>query len=881
MIRKINFTKCLLTFGVVILLVSTLTPLPANAKEAVNVAVLPFTINAKKNLSYLKPQIAEVLSGHLEKEGASIVRIIDFNTITVPELQDSKSAAGIGRKLGANQVVWGSFTLIEDRFILNARLTNTKDTGKASAFSIKGKSLENLLGVLKVLANKINLKLFEYDTIADIKIQGNRRIESDAILRVVQSKVNGIFKKETLSKDIRNIFAMGYFDNVRVESASAQKGKIITFHVEEKPTIRRIKLKGNLKYKDEEIKENLTITTGSILNIFKIRNNIVLIEELYKEKNYHKIKIKYNVLPLKNNQADLEFVIDEGPKLYVTKIVFDGNKAFDRKKLLKEIKTSEKGFFYWISSSGDLDRTTLDQDMAKLNAFYHNQGFIRSRIADPAVNILTEHIQITIKINEGPQFKVGEVKIEGDLIKKKQVLLQELSITEETYFSREKIRNDINTLSDIYGDHGYAHADIRPLIEENEKNLAVDIRFVIDKKQKVYLENIIISGNTRTRDKVIRRLLRVQEQGLFKAASIKRSIRSLLRLDYFEDIKVNHIKGSSEDKMSLKIDVTEKPTGTFSFGAGYSSEESIFLMASIAQRNFLGRGQTLQLSGKVGSSTREFVLRFTEPWFMDSRLSVTGEAYNLEKDYTYYDRDSYGALVRFGYPVFDYTRAYMGYNYELNDIAIDDYDEAPDDMIFLEGTNLTSKAQFSLEYDSRDRRFNPTEGSKHRALFEYAGLGGKIGYNKYILNTGSYYPIYKGIVGYAHAKTGYVHANDRDKYLPDYEKFELGGINSLRGFDSVNIEKDGKEYGGHKMVQFNLELIVPLYEKLGLMGVVFYDTGNVYDDNIDFSDMRQSAGGGFRWYSPLAPIRIEYGHILDRREDESSGRWEFTVGGEF
>ena len=241
----------------------------------------------------------------------------------------------------------------------------------------------------------------------------------------------------------------------------------------------------------------------------------------------------------------------------------------------------------------------------------------------------------------------------------------------------------------------------------------------------------------------------------------------------------------------------------------------------------------------------------------------------------------------FSYPIYDYTRIYWNYSYDLTDVK-DITDQAPDTIKELEGTNATSSAGVALGYDSRDRVFNPTEGSKHNLSFEYAGLGGDIGFNKTIFETGWYFPLFKGFVGFVHGKTGFVNKNSDDKFLPDYEKFYLGGINSLRGFDfrgvhltDINEEGEEVKVGGERMVQFNVELIIPLYQKLGLMGVVFYDTGNVYDEKIDLGDMRESVGYGFRWYSPIAPIRIEYGHILDRREGEGEGRWEFTMGGAF
>ncbi len=875
--------------AILIWLVMFALPPARAATEPISVLVLPFTINAPPELAYLGNQLPSVLATRFEQDGAQSILIEaagQAEFVNTPA--DHDRIIELVRQHAANRAVWGSFTLIGDGFSVDARLLESPSSRQSKAYHVSGSGIENLISVLNDLARQISIDLFHREIIFQIDIRGNNRIEADAILRVIKSQVGSIYQPENLSRDLRAIYNMGFFDDVRVEAESEAGGQVVTFHVKEKPTIRRIKFRGNSRFKDEDIKENLTLNTGAILNIFKIRSNVEQIETLYKGKNYHQVRVDYELQPLDNNQADLEFHIEEGPKLYVTEILFEGNQAFDEKALKDEIKTSEKGFFYWLTSSGDLDRTTLDQDLARLNAFYHNRGFIRARISDPQIDIGEENISVVIKIDEGPQFKVGQVDVSGDLIKPREELLQKLSIAPDAFYDREKVRNDVITLTDVYSDSGYANAEIKPLIQENTDALTVDINFAAQKNQQVYFEKILISGNTKTRDKVIRREMRVQEQNLFNGSALKRSMRSLYRLDYFEDIKVDLLKGSADDQKILKIEVKEKPTGTFSFGAGYSSAEQTFLVGSIAQRNFLGRGQILKLNAQFGQSTTRFDLSFTEPWFMDTRLSTTVEAYNQERDIEdEYELDSVGGGLRFSYPVYNYTRLYWRYGFDVTEID-EIGEDASDNIREREGSNTTSLIGVGLGYDSRDRVFNPTEGSKHSISFEYAGLGGNVGYNKYILDSGFYYPLFWGLTGFLHGKTGYVHGNDQDKWLPDYEKFYLGGINSMRGFGyrgihltEINEEGEETKVGGDHMIQFNAEIIFPIAKEAGVMGVVFYDTGNVYDGKIDLSDLRQSIGAGLRWFSPIAPIRIEYGHILDRREDEGSGKWEFTMGGAF
>jgi len=718
-------------------------------------------------------------------------------------------------------------------------------------------------------------------TVKDVQIKGNQRIEDDAISRVVETRPGDAYDEKQLSRDIESIFAMGYFDDIRVETETDPDGKVVIFRVEEKPTIKLIEVSGNRVYEDQEIKDNIDITSGSILNIFRIKRNIKQIETLYQEKNYHNVKVTYKVEELDHNQANLEFQIDEGKKLRIREIRFEGNEAFDDKTLKKKMKTSKKGFFSWLTGSGDLDTETLNQDMMKLSDFYHNNGYAEARIGEPEIIYKDNWIYIEIKIDEGKRFKMGEVRLAGDLIQPAESLHEKLASPEEEYFNRQAIRQDVMTLSDVYSDDGYARADIVPEIQKQEEAQAIDIIFHIQKNEPVYFERIVIEGNTKTRDKVIRRELEVYEGEKYDGSGLKKSIRELYRLDYFQDVKVRRQQGSADDQMILNIQVEEKPTGTFSFGGGYSGVDGMYVMTSISERNLFGRGQHLDFRIQAGGSSQQYDISFTEPWLFDTQLSMTVEANKWERDYDEYDRDSRGGALRFGYPVFDYTRAYIQYAYDVS--TIDNVTEAFKSVI-AEGEFVESSVSTSLVYDSRNRRFNPTEGSKHRLTLEYAGIGGDIGFTKVTAETGWYFPLFWKTVGFLHGETGYVTRN-AGKILPDYERFYLGGINSLRGFDWRDVSPlndEGIAIGGEKYVQFNVEYLVPLLMEQGLVGLVFYDTGNAYAEGpIKLDEMRESWGYGIRWYSPMGPLRLERGHILDRKEDEDSSRWEFSIGGSF
>ncbi len=867
----------------IIIAILCFVPNTVHSLETLRVLVLPFEMHAVKDFSYKQIEISDMIKKDLKQEGVLILEpgiIPDFAGEKHTDMIEGIRNFGV--KNGADYVVWGSLTWIGQKFILVAKMLESFGEGSVGVFVKEGQGIGNVPGTAKQLVRDMSMKLFKREKVANVLITGNKRIEADAIKEVIKTKPGDVYIAKSLSEDLKAVYSMGYFEDVRIEAEESTHGKVIIFRVTEKANIRIIRFQGNKLYKDDEIKENLSIRTGSILNLLKVRSNIKRIEELYKEKNYHNVKVTYTIHQLENNQADLEFVIQEGEKVLIRHIIFEGNTSYTDKKLKKMMETSEEGFFSWMTSSGVLNREDLEQDIAKLSAFYYNNGYIQARVAEPQIEYHEDRIDITIKIDEGPRFKVSKVDITGDLILPEEELKKKLKITKESFYNREVVRNDVLALTDLYSDEGYAYAEVSPRIDKNFDELTVNITYVVAKRNHVYFENIIIGGNTKTRDKVIRRELKVYEQELFSGRGLKRSVRNLYRLDYFEDIKVNTVKGTADDKMILKIDVTEKPTGAFSFGAGFSTVENIFGMASISQNNLFGRGQILELDAQIGGRTTLYRLNFTEPWLFDIPLSAKLDLYDWKTDYDTYDKNSIGGGIRLSYPVFDFTRAYIGYNYEDADIK-NISDNASESVKELEGKNTISSITTALIYDSRNKRFNPTQGSRHSISVEYAGLGGNVAFTKYIGETGWYIPVFKDIVTFLHGEGGYVQENSGG-ILPDYERFYLGGLNSLRGYDWRDIyvlDENGDEIGGNKYIQFNAELLFPLLKKQGLVGLVFFDTGDVYNDGegIGLSNLRQTAGFGFRWYSPMGPIRLERGYVIDSKG--SGAQWEFGMGTSF
>lgn len=887
--------KRVLLTVVVVLLILPIIGFAAN--KSVTVMILPFEINAVEEAAYLQSDIPKVIGQNLAQEGATVLKPppgfeqpVKVSDLSLPDLRR------LGTENGADYVIWGSLTLIGQQFSLDARLMDVFETAPPKVFSVLGAGLENLPLKVKDLTDEILLVVFEQKRILEISIEGNKRIEADAIRRVIKTTAGDIYSVKSLSDDLKAVYGMGYFDDVRIEAEDEPGGKRVIFRVEEKPTIRFIRYEGNRVFEEKELKENLTLKTGSILNIFHVQNNVQRIEGLYKDKNYHNVKVTYKVQEEPNNQADVTFIIDEGEKMRIERINFIGNKAFSDKQLKKQMKTSEKGFFSFITESGDLKKEDLDQDAGRLEAFYQNQGYIRAKVGEPQVEFKESWIEVTIKIEEGPQYKVGTIDVEGDLIFPKDVLMEKIKLRDEEFYSRTVLRNDMLALSDLYSDEGYAYVDITPRIDEDAEKLVVNIVYQIQKGQLVYFEEISINGNSRTRDKVIRRQLEVYEQGLYSGSLLKRSVRNLNRLDYFKDVKVNTVKGSADDKMLLKIDVEEKSTGQFTIGGGYSNTEKVFAVGSISQRNLFGRGQILGLQAELGTKNTRYSLTFTEPWLFDIPLAAGFKLYNWKSEYDTYDKNSTGGGIFFGYPIFRDTRLSVGFNLDTATLDVTEPDLVPNSIQklvdqFGDDNILTLSVETALRYDTRNRLFSATEGSNHRISVEYAGFGGDVAFIKYIGQLAWYVPLGWNFTGYVRGKGAYVQEGSGG-VLPDYEKFFLGGINSIRGFDEDDInpeDEDGNTIGGDKYVLANIELIHPLLETFGLDGYLFFDTGVVVDPDaadpdqreIGFDTLRKSTGVGVRWNSPMGPIELAYGIKLDKKPGEDSGNWEFSLGASF
>jgi outer membrane protein insertion porin family len=554
------------------------------------------------------------------------------------------------------------------------------------------------------------------------------------------------------------------------------------------------------------------------------------------------------------------------------------------KKLLPE--TREAGIFSWATKSGTYKEDILERDLDAILAFYMQKGFYLVKVGKPQVTHGPQHIQVMIPIEEGRQFRVGKVDIQGDLIHPKEDLSQHLKIHPGEILNRDRIRESMDRLTDFYADKGYAFVDVNPQTVINQENNWVDLTFEIRPGRKVFFERIHITGNTKTRDKVIRREIQAAERELFSLSAVKRSREKLNQLAYFKQVDLSTKKGTDDDKLDMNVRVEEGPTGMFSVGGGYSTMDQFMAMVQISNRNLFGRGQKVSLSAQLGAIAQYYNLSFTEPWLFDTPVSAGGDLYRTQRIYDDYTVKRTGGGIRLGIPLFEQVRGNTGYVYEIVDLS-DVRASASSYIQEQAGVTTTSSISFSLRRDTRDHYLEPSKGSDNTVSLEYAGgpLGGTNFFTRYAANSAWYYTPFWKMTFMGRGRIGYIQSNE-GHLIPLYERYRLGGIYSLRGFKTWSVgpkDSNGEVIGGDKELLFNVEAIFPLIPSIKLKGLLFFDAGNAFDiaENYRMDKLRTSVGAGVRWISPVGPLRLEWGYNLSPKEGEQRHGWEFTIGGFF
>jgi outer membrane protein insertion porin family len=857
-------------------------PPAISAAEPIKVTLLPFTVYSKSPTAFLRGALYDNLERELTKaKNVQLTPKAKIMQLMANRQGDDATIVAMGKLTEAAYVVSGTLTELGESLNVDVKIYDVTAGKFLLPYSAQGKGPESISSLAAQLRGDILIKIAATQRIARINFQGNKKIEASALNQVLKSTQGSTYSESGLADDIRAIYKLGYFDDVVADVTDTADGRVITFIVQEKGLITDIQIKGNKKLDTKDIEAALTFKTRQALNREKITSSIEKIKVLYDNKGYYNAEITYTVEKEKEKDVRVVFNIKENDKTYIKKISFEGNQSYREKELKGLMKTEEQGFFHYFTDSGLLKKDDLKQDVNKLNAFYLNNGFINAHVGDPQITFDKKGIYIKILITEGRRFKIGRVDITGDTLKTpRSELMAKLNIRKQDNFDRGAIIKDMDLLTQTCNDEGYAYADVVPMTKVNDKDLTVDVVYQIKKGNTVYFNRISVSGNTKTRDKVIRRNLLIAEGDLYSSTNLKESYKNLMRMRYFEEVDFQSEKGPDDTLADVNIRIKEKPTGMVSMGAGYSALDKAMAMAQVSQENLFGRGQILSLKANIGSVATYYDLSFTEPWLFDMPLWSKFDLWNSARSYDTYNLTTKGFGTVFGYPLWERFMGYVSYTLAFTDVN-NVLATASTYIQQQAGSSSTSSVAFTLSRDTTDDNFFPTTGSRNSGTILHAGgiLGGSTSFTKYTAQTAWYFPLPLETVFDIRGRIGYLQAND-GKPLPVYERYSLGGISTLRGLRDVGPKDPitNDLIGGTTMVCFNADFVFPLIKNAGMKGVVFYDTGNAWDGGYNLGDMRQTAGAGIRWYSPIGPLRLEWGYVLDRKTGEDPSRWEFTIG---
>ena len=717
--------------------------------------------------------------------------------------------------------------------------------------------------------------------IKELGVEGVKRVQEAVVLGRVKSTVGSTFSPTLLADDIRSIFGLGFFDDVQLRVEDFEGGVKLTFVVTERPFVRDVDFVGNTKVSTTDLQEKIDLKLGSVYNPVDVQRALEKLKDFYEDEGYFEVQITPTIEKFADGDVRVAFSIVEGRQIKIDKIVFQGNTGLTASQLKDVLLTRERQFFIL---RGKVQRQRLEQDVEQILALYNDHGYIQSRVdsTDVAVDRDRALVTVTFVIVEGPQFRVGDVTLKGVTLLPEKEIQRQIRFKSGDVYSLSAVRESRRRIENLYSTIGRASAEVLPRTDPAKTANALNVSFEIAEGPEGYVERINITGNTRSQEKILRREIPLHEGDLYTLQKKDRARQKLVNLGYFEKVDVTTQPGSDKTRIIVNVDVTERPTGIFSLGGGYSSVDSFVGTIDLAQRNFLGRGWEAAVRIRAGANTRQGVVSFTEPWLFDRPLSAGVDIYQTERDFTEYTYESLGAGLRLGHPFAEFWRWNLGYRASRDRVS-DLADIASLGIREQEGTNVTSAVSGSLARDSRDVVVAPTKGGQTNLSVEFAGLGGDSRFVKTLAFTTHYRPIWFNHILAGRLESGYGFGWAEEP-LPIFERFYLGGPNSIRGFKFRQVsprDESGLRIGGSSEVLGNAEYIIPLPCGRRLAG--FFDVGNVYGfgTEFDLTDLKKAAGGGVRWQSPFGPIRVDYGFNLDRKTGEDAGAFHFSVGTPF
>jgi outer membrane protein insertion porin family len=567
--------------------------------------------------------------------------------------------------------------------------------------------------------------------VSAVRVRGNRRIEANAIEARIQTRAGSLYSPNQIAKDLNAVYGLGFFSNVRVFREAGPEGLIVIFQVEENPVVRQISISGNENIAGDDIRDILTLTTGSSLDYPLLYENRGRIEGLYRSQGYYLAEVSYEIGELAEASVSVDFVVIENEKLKLREVRFVGNDVFSDGELRQGFQTKTWRFWSiatsWFDRSGTYSEPLFIQDLRLVEQKYHDNGYLQADVSYPDVLPVIDGLIVTVKITEGEQFRVGGLDVAGDNTVDLDRLREKLQLREGEIFNRTALTEDVEDLRQHYTERGFFLAEVTPLTDLSEASLSVDVVFQVQKGPLYFIREIGIAGNTRTVDPVVRREVPLVEGQLYSSRAIQISRARLERLGFFEEVELRPEPTDDPQQIDLEVEVVERPTGSFSFGAGFSSQDSFVLTGSLSESNLFGRGYGLNLSADVGARSQRFYLQFSDPYFLGSSFSMTSTIFRTSVRFEDFEQDQTGADFVFGHPLTEdhRTRAFARYSLQSRDIQQDSNVNAAA-IIFREilgGSETTSAVGLSFEADYRDDRLSPTSGYQLGGALEFAGMG--------------------------------------------------------------------------------------------------------------------------------------------------------------
>jgi len=752
-----------------------------------------------------------------------------------------------------------------------------------------------VLSLLAGLAQAVHA--IEPFVVKDIRVEGIQRTEAGTVFSYLPVKVGDTMDDEKAAAAIKALFATGFFKDVRLE---VENGVLIV-QVQERPAIGQIDVTGAKEFGKDQLKAGLKevgIAESRIFDRAMLDRAEQELKRQYLSRGKYGVEIKTTVTPLERNRVAILFDISEGEVAKIRQINIIGAQAYREKDLIDLMALSTPNWLSWYTKNDQYSKQKLAGDLEAIRSFYLNRGYLDFNIESTQVQISPDKkdIYITINISEGARYTVSDIKVAGELLIPEDELRKLVQIRSGEVFSREKITETTKAISDRLGNDGYAFANVNAVPAVDKEKQRVAFTFFIDPGRRVYVRNVVVSGNTRTRDEVIRREMRQIEGGWYSAAKIARSKERVDKLDYFKEVNVETpaVAGTT-DQVDVQVRVEEKPTGNVMAGAGFSSTEGLILSGAVSQANVLGSGNYLSVQANTSKVNKVYALSYTNPYYTDDGLSLGFDIYSRKVDstslsVTAYTTNTTGAGLRLGVPITETDTVGFGLGYERTSSTVDTTaSPVYADFVSTFGTSYSIlRGEASWARDTRDSRIYPMKGTFQRAFGEIGLPGGELNYVKASYQHQWLRPVSRDSTILLNGEIGWAKGLGGDPF-PFFKNYYAGGVSSIRGYKAGTIgPKDtlGQAIGGTRRLIANAEYLFPMpgmkNDKSARLSA-FVDAGGVYgpNDKISLGDIRYSAGVSLSWVSPVGPLKFSLGKALNAKANDETEVFQFQLGSVF